>query len=330
MRHAKQALKIEQLYQKLCDRSLGNTDEDKRAIFNALERVGYFRLTGYCLPFLQKTAANKKVFRKGTTIHDVLALYEFDTKLRSLALQALEKIEIALAASICNTLCIAYSPLWYSQEEIFVSPEAYAKTFDEATKYLKFDVTNQRGFPKNPNLFLKHYYDKYTDPRLPPAWMLRECTSFGFWSHTFSGIKQGSKSDIAALWKYPNRKPLQPTVFESWLHTLSVFRNRCAHHNRITNVTLPFSPKVPDNAPAASRFHEQRTDDLRTVFLLLDLLLRSAAPDFGWKSMLKDLFNNYSPRVAVAKATGFEENWAEDVFWSDWTPPATAKVAAAA
>lgn len=324
----KLALTSQQLFSKLIDRQLVIPDEDKSAVYEALEKLGYYRFTGFCLPFIQPMANNRKVFQAGTTIHKILALYRFDTALRSLACQALEKIEIALASSICNTLCVKHGPLWYGKEDIFADQHTHAKIFQHVLKYINFDQGNNCGFPGNSNKYLRHYYDTYNDPRLPPAWMLRECASFGFWSHTYKGLKQAEQTLISNGWKYPNKKLITPAVFGSWLHTVSVFRNRCAHHSRITYTTLPYDPKTPDNVPTAARFPRPdargvcKTNDLRTFFLVIEILLRNAVLGYDWKAKLREQFiQSEAEGVAVAKATGFEFDWKNDPFWSDWTPP---------
>ena len=317
-----------QLYEKLIERQLDVPTEDIGAVYEALVKLGYYRFTGFCLPFLQTTADNRKVFQAGTTIRKILALYQFDTALRSLANLALEKIEIALATSICNTLCMKHGALWYAELTIFADPATHAKIFSKALDHMKFDPQTNRGSPSNPNEYLRHYYRKYHYPRLPPAWMLRECASFGFWSHTYSGLKQPEKSLITTAWKYPTKKQIAPVVFESWLHTATVFRNRCAHHRRITHTTLPYDPKTPDNVPTAARFPQPdamgnpNTTDLRTFFLVIEILLRNVAPDFDWKKEVKDQFEQSEAEgVAVGRATGFRVEWRDDVFWSDWAPP---------
>lgn len=324
--YTKLTLTNQQLYTKLIDRQLVIPVEDKSVVFETLDKLGYYRFTGFCLPFVQTTANNRKIFVAGTTIHKILALYKFDTSLRSLASQALEKIEIALASSICNTLCGKHESLWYTKEDIFFDKQTHQKILEVAAKTMKFDLAANKGHTKNPNEYLKHYYSKYSPPGLPPAWMLRECASFGFWSNAYKGLKKAEQTSISNAWKYPNKKIILPAVFESWLHTLSVFRNRCAHHNRITHTTLPYSPKTPDNVPAAQRFPApdsngfSTTNDLRTFFLIIDILLRTAAPAYDWKAKLREQFTiAAADGVTISKAAGFKFDWENDIFWSEWT-----------
>lgn len=292
---------------------------DKRKVFDAIENTGYFRLTGYCLPFLQKNRSQKKVFRPGTTIDHVLDLYHFDSGLRSLSLKVLGKIEIALGASICNTLCVKHGPHWYIKENIFIDPQSQKKTLATVARYTNFDLEENRGNSNRSNLFLKHYYDTYNQPKLPPAWMARECVPFGFWSHTYIGLIQSEKAGISDQWKYPNKKPLQPVVFSSWLHSLTVFRNACSHHNRITCTTIPYDPKTPDNLLVAARLPKNSPNTLRTIFVTIDVLMESISPNSDWKKDLEAHFNAFSnSTVGISQATGFAQDWKKDDFWSNW------------
>ena len=318
----KKAFKSQELYQKLEARGLTIPQADRGTVFDAIERIGYYRLTGYCIPFIQETAFGTKVFVPGTTIRPILALYEFDTNLRNTCLQALEKIEIAVAASICDYLCIAYDPWWYATPAVYADASMHGKALAKAAKHVGVRIDTQPPWrkPSNPNIFLQAYYEKYPTPVLPPAWMLRECASFGFWSHIFESLNFPDKVEIAKKWQYPNKKHLQPVVFEGWLHSLSVFRNHCSHHTRITNKKLTFPPKKPDNVPAATRLGGAN-ETLRAFLVVTDIFLRKAAPSFDWKKRLHaDFETAESNNVAISKATGFSQPWRDDSFWSDWVP----------
>lgn len=325
--YSKPVLNNIQLYDKLVARGLPAAD--KPAIYYALERIGYYRFTGYCTPFLQFTAAKKKVFVSGTTTDKILALYRFDTSLRSTLLEVLAKIEIALAVSVCNTLCLNHinaNARWFQKPAVFFDKAGYNDIYAEAARHMKFDLVKGKGDTTNTHEFLKHYYQKYTQPPLPPAWMLRECASFGFWSKVFYNLNPVDKSDIAKKWFYPNKKPLFPPVFSSWLHALSVFRNRCAHHSRITYTTIPFSPKTPENNPVAkARFPQADakgvviTNDLRTFLLVIDILMLNIDPNYEWKSIIRTHFEAADQfGVPIHKATGFQFDWRKDSFWDPW------------
>ena len=59
-----------------------------------LQKVSYYRLSAYCLPFKDGEA-----FRAGTDFNDVAGLYIFDRKLRLLVLDAIERVDEIVLAS---------------------------------------------------------------------------------------------------------------------------------------------------------------------------------------------------------------------------------------
>ncbi|WP_429452200.1 Abi family protein [Paraburkholderia sp. 40] len=56
----------------------------------------------FCLPFQHKNAPIKGKFVANTKLRAIMALYYFDTDLRALCGQALEKIEIYIRNIICD------------------------------------------------------------------------------------------------------------------------------------------------------------------------------------------------------------------------------------
>ena len=89
-----------------------------------LERIGYYRLSGYWYPFrrshistnpvtgqllLHPTTGRRYVvveddFRPGTTFQSVMDLYVFDKRLRLIFLDAIERVEVALRVDIALML----------------------------------------------------------------------------------------------------------------------------------------------------------------------------------------------------------------------------------
>src|SRR5216684_4264902 len=70
-----------------------------------LNRVGYYRLSGFWFPYRDsKTVGGEVVvsdnFRDGTKFSEIIDLYVFDKKLRLLMLDVIERIEIALRVQI--------------------------------------------------------------------------------------------------------------------------------------------------------------------------------------------------------------------------------------
>lgn len=127
----------------LIARGMRVTDREKALKY--LQRIGYYRLSGYWYAFRQRSGVsqdgrrvNEKrsgkpledtvaldEFKEGTSFKNVVDLYVFDKQLRLLAMDALERIEIALRVDISHTLG-KIDPFAY------LKPELLHKTFSVA------------------------------------------------------------------------------------------------------------------------------------------------------------------------------------------------------
>src|SRR5690606_13618172 len=86
---------------------------NKAPALDYLERLGYYRLSGYWYPLraidtaassAQNRAVRLNSFVNGSRFEDVVQLYVFDKKLRLLALDALERIEMAVRVDVAYLL----------------------------------------------------------------------------------------------------------------------------------------------------------------------------------------------------------------------------------
>ncbi len=90
----------------LRDRGLGI--EDEPSALAALERIGYYRLSGYFYP-LRKTkpvgeSGRLDDFVDGATMDLVIQIADFDKKLRLLTLYAIETIEVSVRVAVAHHL----------------------------------------------------------------------------------------------------------------------------------------------------------------------------------------------------------------------------------
>ncbi len=74
---------------------------DQSRALQWLKRVGYYRLSAYFIPF---RISGTDDFRPGTTLTDIVDLYKFDSHLRLLTMQALDRIEVGVRAGITYRL----------------------------------------------------------------------------------------------------------------------------------------------------------------------------------------------------------------------------------
>ncbi|WP_296136844.1 Abi family protein [uncultured Tessaracoccus sp.] len=79
--------------------------DDPSAAAHILARVNYYRLSGYWYPFrVRRDHGPAEQFRVGTSFDDVLALYEFDARLRAVTFASLTPIELAIRTLLGHEL----------------------------------------------------------------------------------------------------------------------------------------------------------------------------------------------------------------------------------
>ena len=218
------------------ERGLLIPDPDKAVHY--LKYIGYYRLTGYCLPF-QYGEKGDHAFLNGTSFDDVLRLYLFDRKLRLLVLYAIEEIEVAFRAVLSNTMSLTYGPHWYLDKNHFGNRYGNkgGRPYDHEKLLQEIDNAD--------NASLRHYRSRYSGPEYPSSWMVIEVLSFGTCSKLFAHLK---KRQIALV---SDKLGLEPKLLVSWMQGLVVMRNICAHHGRLWNRKFPHTlstwGKIPED-----------------------------------------------------------------------------------
>jgi abortive infection bacteriophage resistance protein len=207
--------------------SRGMVVTDVAAASKYLERLSYYRFTGYALPWRQ---ANTDQFRTGANFDEILALYEFDRRLRDLIWCAIEPIEIALRTRMTLRLTITHQDAFAHNNAALFRPG-----FDHARWLQQVDSEAVRSH----ELFIQHYRTNYDGfPRLP-MWMATEVMSFGVLSRMYDNLRAPEQASVA------RNLGLFERFFASWMHTISVARNACAHHSRCWDRRWAIKPLLP-------------------------------------------------------------------------------------
>lgn len=309
MKYAKPALTDPQLLARW--QSKGLHVADPAAAERALRFIGYFRLRGYALSLMQ-AGPTGRVFKPGVRFEDILARYELDRELRQITLAQLERIEVAVRTVISNQMAVQYGPFWYlnvpGQQVLgwVPGPQSRPEPFPMGS----FLADVERETRRSRDLFAQHYYKTYTEPLLPPSWLMAECLSFGKWSQLYKHLQKADP-------KHPNPKRviaeafgLSAPLMESWLHALTVLRNTCAHHGRVWNRQFTIRPAVYQRAPA----HFSQLQSYYCLAVVMRLFSRAVDTHDEWPLRLLDLFKAH-PTIAPAEL-GFPAGWDSDPLWN--------------
>ncbi len=105
------------------------------------------------------------------------------------------------------------------------------------------------------------------------------------------------------------------TFLTSWLQSISVVRNICAHHSRLWNRNLPTPPKLLRRA-SKSFIDTSRLDQhsFYAVLCSMQYLLQTISPKNRFQERLEKMLEDY-PNVDT-RAMGFPDDWRDEPLWN--------------
>ncbi len=306
-----------------------------------LEVISFFRLSAYMRPF-QRSEAQQEFehqFKENAEFKKIVDLYAFDRELRLLVMDAVERVEVAIRATLNNVMGTKYQndddcsgSHWYLNEKLFKRnyqhkrllkevEDKQAKEFKDLLRDIKkieksrvpAEVKTQRIERRVRENYPRFYQHTYESPRLMPGWAMAEELTFGSISHLYRGLaKDSDRKAIARRFELPQE------VLESWLHTLNFVRNCCAHHSRLWNRELAIQPKIPNgnNWQLPERLEPSQVQPSRRIYMILLMLahlMRQVSPDSQWHNKVKALILLH-PEVPLFPM-GFPDNWTEHEFF---------------
>lgn len=277
--------------------------EDRARALDYLERIGYYRLSGYWFAFRERRGPvvllnehggkPKKLkveriplesFRTGSSFQNAVDLYVFDKQLRLLAMDALERIEIALRVDISHTLG-KLDPFAYLDPALFHDDFSSKLDRDSGlSRHHEWLSKHAQLIGRSKEEFVRHNKSKYG---LPLAiWVACEVWNFGTMSTLFGGMREAEQNAIACQYGLNNGR-----IFATWLRSLNYLRNVCAHHGRLWNRNIVEQPRLPSSAelPWVPAFENNEHARAR-CFLLLRMtcqLLRVINPRSTWPQRMK-------------------------------------------
>lgn len=294
----KPPLSISDQIRLLQTRGLKITDESFAT--HCLENISYYRLGGYW--YVLQSDVNKHIFQPGATFDQVIAFYNFDRELRLLLFDAIERIEISFRTSMIYHLSHEYDPWWFETEALFKNYQVHAGILKDIYKDLG----------RTEETFIRDHKKKYRTPQTPPAWKTIEIVSLGALSKLYSTLKGTQiKDTVARVFHLPNQ-----VYLESWLNSLVVLRNLCAHHSRIYNRQFSFPPKTLGSAQDAYIKPSRTHADSQLLYYQLSFvlyLLNVVSPTNSFKVKLFNLLQQH-PEVNVLQL-GFTPNWKSEPLW---------------
>lgn len=298
----KKALTFHEQIDQLQQRGLLITSNDNAEHY--LSHISYYRLSGYWWPM--QVDKENHIFKLNSRFSDVMSLYFFDSELRTLLFDVIEKIEISLRTKIIYHLSHDHGPWWFQNTDLFINTSEQIKTL----------YTIDEEIDRSKETFIKEHKKKHKDDhRFPPSWKTLELTSFGSLSKLYGNLKNTikAKDEIAIEYGTVNH-----TFLPSWLQSINQIRNYCAHHNRVWNRNLPGRPKLMHTPPYPWISSVPKESELQYLYIHLccmRYLLNIIQPKNHFTDRLYKLLLKY-PNVDP-NALGMKNNWQNEPLWKN-------------
>ena len=290
---------------------------DRPHALAALQRLGYYRLSGYFYA-LRKTnpigvPGRQDDFEPGASMELVVALAEFDKRLRLLALDGIESVEVAVRVAIAYRLG-RLDPLAHLQPRLLDGRFTKVQGAQTQSRHQDWIDRFQAQCDKSKDEFMQHHRQIYGGQ--VPIWAAIEVWDFGLLSRFFEGMASRDQNAIAHQLRLG-----QGDVLESWLRILNFVRNVAAHHSRLWNRRSPATLKLPGaDAARGLALLRAHPDSLSRVFgalTALAWLLQTICPNSDWRARVRALVATFpiTPLLSL-DAAGFPPNWDQDPLWA--------------
>lgn len=284
--------------------------------------VGYYRLSGYWYPYRQfpsdTDSSRGDDFEPKTSFDEVVELYEFDRKLRTLIHDGIERIEVALRAQVSSEIA-GIGPLAYEDSTNFRPGFDHDRWL--ATARRRVARAHSHSDP------VRHYQAEYGGHL--PIWVLTEVLDFADVSMLYEGLPAlsqrriaeslGVSVDLSPLGRNQRAKVRRSHPLVRWFEHLTIIRNTAAHHSRLWNRS--FAP-VPTPAlrtiPALVSLPEGQSERAYGALLVMGHLLQTISPGTTWCQKVRGLVEDSFELLALRSVgeMGFPEDWQQRSPWN--------------
>jgi len=271
-----------------------------------LKRYSYYALiSGYKEKFKNPST---KQYIEGTRFEDIVALYEFDEKLRQIFLKYLLKIEVQVKSYYSFYFCEKYGE---GQTE-YLKPQNYnyvgrnVGSIDKLIAIMGKYTTGHTDYH-----YINHAAQKYGNV---PLWVLMNALTFGNLSKMYMLARYDLQTKIVK-----NYEGLNEVQFSKLLQVLTQFRNVCAHGERLyTHHTKQAIPTMPLHEKLNIQKNGQEYASGKHDLFAVVIAMRYLLPRDWFIEFKKELIrvikqymkqSHYFSEDQLLSFMGFSKNW---------------------
>lgn len=250
-----------------------------------------------------------RTYEKGTNFSDIVALYEFDENLRSLVFKYICHIEQKIRSLISYSFCEVFS----ENQSAYLDSSNYnvaKKNRHDISKLIS--ILDYEANKNTEHSYVVYQRNTYGNV---PLWVIMKTLTLGQTSKMYSFMKPSIKAKVSVHYENVTEKELI-----QYLKILTVFRNICAHNERLFSFETRF--EIPDtklhekmDIPQKGTQYLYGKHDIFALFIAFRYLLDKE--DFKLlKKELTKLFSAFAIATSstdknkLLQAMHFPSNWA--------------------
>lgn len=208
-------------------RSRGLTINDEPQAKDFLLHNNYYRISGYSL-----TLRKNDIFSKSAAFQNIIDIYNFDHEFRHIILQYLEGIEVQMKSVYVYEFTKVHGSTGYLDESFFTNKNKHKEIIDKA---------NQQKTQRLPHeAYLKHFVNELQQDI--PLWAYVDLFTISDISFLYSISEQPIKDAVARTFGLTMSK--RASILGSYMHSMTIIRNLCAHGSRIYNRLFEQKPSL--------------------------------------------------------------------------------------
>lgn len=304
-------------------RSRGMIIEDSEKAARILRMENYYKVINGGKKLFLDPASPEERYKKGTGFDEFYAVYLFDRELRNIFIRYILELENNVKSVIAHDFSKKYGHENYLKIVNFDTGSQSDQRKSHAQKIgrvadlisrLQKELASQL---KKNNPMVSHYALDYG---FVPLWVLINHLSLGTVSLFYAYLKQQDQNDVGRHFR------LKPEEMEKILFVLSVFRNACAHDERLFSlkaVSQDLRPNSIKDTPYHSALHIPKNrsgnymygkNDLFAIVIIFKTML--SGPSFAqFFSLLQAAIETLRgqlktiPLTDVLQQMGFVPNW---------------------
>lgn len=293
------------------------------ATLRIIEAENYYNLfNGYKDPFLDASSSQEH-YLPGTKFEEIYALYLFDRELRNLFIRYILEIENNVKSVLARVFSREYGYDNYLKIRNFDTTlkKGEQKTAAQKIGEVSDLISNMqhevaRQLSKN-NSMISHYMLEYG---YVPLWVLVNTLTLGTVSVFYANLKQKEQNEIGRFFG------LKPDEMKCMLQILSLFRNACAHDERLYSLKAMNRNMRPNNikaTPIHAALHIPKNrgnnyvagvNDLFAIVILFKTMLSESSFRrffFSLDALVEGLSGQLTTIsiASIERRMGFVSNW---------------------